>query len=165
MDKIKALLLPLALVFAAIAIFEFGARYGASNTRAAALTGQLNNFTNLYLQVEAYSDENSKANLGAVIDNHIMTASLVRGAWYLRIKQEPKKSLEKAISKALGIRGDGLLERLDALQSSTEENTPKLTENRYLEVRAALESALSDLTKEPEQTVAPGEAVQPEDSN
>ena len=34
MDKIKNLLLPLALIFGAIAVFETGARYGATNMRA-----------------------------------------------------------------------------------------------------------------------------------
>ena len=150
MDKIKALLLPLALVFAAIAIFEFGARYGASNTRAAALTGQLNNFTNLYLQVQAHSDERSKANLEAVLDNHILTAALVRNAWYLKIREEPKKSLETALSQALSIRGDDVLKRFEEAQASTEEGAPRLSPSRYAEVRTALESALNELSKDAE---------------
>lgn len=152
MDKVKALLLPLALVFAAIAIFEFGARYGASNTRAAALTGQLHNFTNLYIQVKARSDEHSKANLEAALDNHILTAALVRNAWYLKIREEPKKSLETALSQALATRGDDVLTRLEAAQASTEEGATKLSPARYAEVKTALESALEDLGRRTELT-------------
>lgn len=152
MDKIKALLLPLALVFAAIAIFEFGARYGASNTRAAALTGQLNNFTNLYIQVKAHSDERSQANLEAVLDNHILTAALVRDAWYLKIREEPRKSLETALSQALATRGDDVLTRFVAAQASTEEGSSHLSPARYAEIKTALESALNDLGKPTEVT-------------
>lgn len=145
MDKIKALLLPLALVFAAIAVFELGARYGASNTRAIALTGQLNNFVNLHKQVGANADERSKANLEAVIDNHVVTAALERDAWYLRFKDEPKASLEKALAGALAIRGDAVIARFEALQASTEEDAPKLSPSRFAEIRTALVSAQRDL--------------------
>lgn len=145
MDKIKALLLPLALVFAAIAVFELGARYGASNTRAIALTGQLNNFVNLYKQVGANADERSKANLEAVIDNHVVTAALERDAWYLRLKAEPKASLEKALADALMIRGDAVIARFEAMQASKEEDAPKLSPARFAEIRTALVSAQSDL--------------------
>jgi len=149
MDKIKSLLLPLALVFAAIAIFEFGARYGASNTRAVALTGQLNNFVNLYKQVGAQADERSKANLEAVIDNHIVTAALERDAWYLRLRNEPKASLEKALAEALFVRGDNVMARFDAIQASegNENDTPQLSPARLAEIRGALERARAELLK------------------
>lgn len=145
MDKIKSLLLPLALVFAGIAIFELGARYGASNTRAIALTGQLNNFVNLYKQVGGHADTQSKANLEAVIDNHIVTAALEREAWYLRFKTEPKASLEKALAEALAIRGDAVITRFEALQASNGKEATKLSPTRLAEIRTALVSAQSDL--------------------
>ena len=145
MDKVKALLLPLALVFAAIAIFEFGARYGASNTRAVALTGQLNNFVSLYRQVAANADDRSKANLEAVIDNHLVTAALERNAWYLRLKKEPKASLEKALSEALALRGDAVFARFETIQASSEEDAPKLNPARMDEIRRALQDAQDEL--------------------
>lgn len=145
MDKLKPILLPLALVFAAIAIFEFGARYGASNTRAAALTGQLNNFTNLYLQIRDRADEQSRVNLEAVLDNHIATAALVRGAWYLKLKEEPKKTLEAALTQAISLRGEGTMARFKAIQESTEEGVQKLPPARYAEIMTALQSAVDEL--------------------
>ncbi|HKK17539.1 MAG TPA: hypothetical protein VJ952_02560 [Opitutales bacterium] len=144
MDKLKALLLPLALVFAAIAIFEFGARYGASNTRAVALTGQLNNFVNLYKQVGGRADGRSLGNLEAVIDNHIVTAALERDAWYLRFKDEPKASLEQALAEALAIRGEGVIARFEAMQASSEEDAPGLSPARMEEIRRALQSAQNE---------------------
>lgn len=151
MYKIKALLAPLALIFAAIAIFEFGARYGASNTRAAALTGQMNNFLNLYEQVKVHGDDRSKTNLEAVIDNHIMTTVLVRDAWYLRLKDEPKASLEEALTSALSIRGDAVNARLETIPDSTVEGAPSINPQRLAEIRAALERAQSELTEAEDQ--------------
>jgi hypothetical protein len=145
MDKLKALLLPLALVFAAIAVFELGARYGASNTRAVALTGQLNNFVNLYKQVGSQADPRSKANLEAVIDNHILTGSLQRGAWYLKLRKEPKASLDTALAEALQLRGDAVIARFEAMQASKDENAPKLSSARIVEIRRALERARTEL--------------------
>lgn len=145
MEKIKALLLPLALVFAAIAIFEVGARYGASNTRALALTGQLNNYVHLYQQVRARADAPSLANLEEVIDHHAMTAALERGAWYLRFKDEPKASLEKALTEALQLRGDALMARFEAMSAANEDGSQKISPPRLAEIRTALERAQADL--------------------
>ena len=156
MEKFKAILLPLALVFAGIAIFEFGVRYGASNTRAVALTGQLNNFTGLYRQVAPHADERSRMNLEHIIDNHIMTAALERGAWYLRFRAEPKTSLENALAEALALRGDGLMLRIEALQNSPDEDGPRISPQRLTEIRTALERAQADLrieTSDPEEII------------
>lgn len=145
MDKIKAILVPLALVFAAIAVFELGARYGASNTRAFALAGQLNNFLNLYEQVGANADNRSKENLEAIIDNHTVTAALERGAWYLRLKTEPKASLEQALAEALTVRGDAVILRFEAMQAQADGGSPTLSPDRLVEIRTALERARIDL--------------------
>lgn len=156
MNKIKALLLPLALVFAAIAIFEFGARYGASNTRAFALTSQLDNFINLYKQVGIHADDRSRAHLETVIDNHVMTAALQRNAWYLRFKTEPKASLEKILREALSIRGDALMDRLDTMQAGNSEEARQLSPTRLAEIHSAVERARNDLIIEdlPQKTAA-----------
>ena len=60
MEKIKSLLLPLALIFSAIAVFEFGARYGATNMQAYAIAGELQFPLNIYAQNEADMDNRSK---------------------------------------------------------------------------------------------------------
>lgn len=150
MDKIKALLLPLALFFAAIAIFEFGARYGASNTRVFALAGQLQNYLNIYVQALPHMDEQSKNTLGAVIDNHIATASMRRQAWYLKLKEEPKATLDKVLAAALSVRGDDVLSHLDTTDAS--EAKPKLDPVLLAEVRAAVADAKTELiTNAPKQ--------------
>ena len=50
MEKVKALLLPLALVFAAIAVFETGVRYGSTNMRAYAIASELQLPLSIYVQ-------------------------------------------------------------------------------------------------------------------
>jgi len=145
MEKIKALLLPLALIFAAIAIFEFGARYGASNTRAAALAGQLNNFVNLYQQVGVHADERSRAHLEAVIDNHVLTAALERGAWHLRFKNEPKASLDQALAKALLLRGDGVMTRVEDMSAAQKDGSLTISLARLTALRSAVERAQDEL--------------------
>ncbi|MFO8027306.1 MAG: hypothetical protein R6U56_06560 [Opitutales bacterium] len=158
MEKIKALLLPLALIFAAIFTFDLGARYGASNTRAVALTGQLNNYLNLYNQVGAQADARSKANLEAAIDNFVVTGALERDAWYLRFKDEPKASLEAALTKALSLRGDAVGQRFEALHDAEGgEGAQKLSDRRLAEIRTALERAQIDLLE-----AAPQQAPDPE---
>jgi hypothetical protein len=49
MVKLKNLLLPLALFFGAIAVFETGARYGASNMRAHAIASELQLPLSIYI--------------------------------------------------------------------------------------------------------------------
>ena len=143
MNKFKSLLLPLALVFAALAIFEFGARYGASNTRALALAGQLQSYINMYVQALPHMDEKSESNLSAVIDNHIATAALERNAWYLKFRQEPKATLDKVLATALSVRGQNVLSHLNRVEAS--EEGPKLDAERVAEVRQAVQDAKAEL--------------------
>lgn len=146
MAKLKGILLPLALVFAAIAIFEVGARYGAANTRAVALTGQLNNFTSLYKQVAPQADRRSLNNLEMVIDNHIVTAALQRGSWYLRLRAEPKAQLDQALGSALLLRGDGVKARFAALRDSDEDST-QISDVQLARILTALDLARAELIK------------------
>jgi hypothetical protein len=46
----------------------------------------------------------------------------------------------------LTARGDAVIERFDAMQTSTEEGAPKLSPARYNELRAALVSAQVELS-------------------
>lgn len=148
MKIIQALLLPLALIFAAIAVFDLGARYGAANTRSVALSSQLNHLVTLYQQISPQADALSRENLALAIDKHVMTAALQRDAWYLRFKQEPKASLDEALAHALLLRGDALLLRLNAPQASTtggEAMAVSLNPARLAEIRSAVERAQADL--------------------
>jgi len=148
MKMIQAFLLPLALIFAAIAVFDLGARYGAANTRSVALTSQLNHFVQLYQQIGPQADAQSLANLALVIDNHVMTAALQRDAWHLRFKQEPKASLDDALAHALLLRGEALMLRLNAPQTPTtggEAVAASLSPARLAEIRNAVERAQADL--------------------
>ena len=59
MNKLRTLLLPLALVFGAIAIFETGARYGATNMRAYAISQQLHSLTQIRISIQNEENENT----------------------------------------------------------------------------------------------------------
>jgi hypothetical protein len=146
MHKFKGILLPLALVFAAIAIFETGARYGAANTRAVALTGQLSNYVALYRQVAQQADQRSLANLELVIDNHIVTAALQRGAWYLRLRDEPVGQLNQALGSALLLRGDAVKQRFAAMHADAE-SAAQISDAQLAQIMTALDMARADLIK------------------
>jgi|AACY02.2.fsa_nt_gi hypothetical protein len=114
MNWFRALLLPLALVFAAIAIFEFGARFGAANVRAVALAAQLENYLNYYEQIRGRADAASEVAIEKIVDNHIATAALQRDVWFLRFRREPRASLERALGEALALRGEAALEHMSS---------------------------------------------------
>jgi len=147
MNKLKSFLLPLALVFGAIAVFEFGVRYGASNTRALAVAAQISSLTGLYQPVRPYADSASKQQLAAAVDNHIMTGALIRNAWYLKLRAEPKQTLDAALARALALRGDAVLTRLEAMQSASGDGPPPLSTAQYANIRTALTLAQNELVK------------------
>lgn len=143
MNKFRALLLPLACVFAAIAVFELGARYGASNVRAIALTGQLQTYLNYYVQLRGNADEASVETLEKIVDNHIATAALQRHAWFLRFKEEPRAGLDKALAYGLSVRGDAVLEHM-----SSESEAPgkvAVPAEKLEEIRSAVARAREEL--------------------
>ncbi len=143
MDKIKGLLLPLALVFAAIAVFEFGAQYGAKNVRMVAIAGQLQSNLNFYTQNSHLFNEESNGHLEAIIDNLIATAAIERQAWFFKLKDQPKATVDKVLAYALSVRGSATLERFNALEASSE---PGGIDNaRLAEIRTALTDAKVEL--------------------
>lgn len=141
MEKIKALLLPLALVFAAIAVFEFGARYGATNMRAYAIASELQFPLNIYAQAESSMDEGSKETFALLIDNGIAAGSLHRQVWYL--DKEASAALDKVLAYALSIRGDAVAERFASMEAS--EELPALNKAKLSEIRQAVIDAKTEL--------------------
>ena len=141
MDKIKSLLLPLALIFSAIAVFEFGARYGATNMQAYAIAGELQLPLNIYAQNEANMDSSIKEYFAIMIDKGIAAGAVHRQIWHL--DQGAKAALDSLLSYALKVRGDAVTERFDTLEAS--ENIPDFTETKLAEIREALAEAKNDL--------------------
>ena len=141
MEKIKSLLLPLALVFAAIAVFEFGARYGATNMRAYAIASELQFPLSIYVQAEANMDKSSKENFAMIIDNGIIAGAMHRKIWHL--SRDAQAALDSLLSYALKVRGEAVIERFASLEAS--EDIPALRETKLAEIREALSEAKVDL--------------------
>jgi hypothetical protein len=141
MDKIKSLLLPLALVFAAIAVFEFGARYGATNMRAYAIASELQFPLNIYAQARSNMDANSKEMFALFIDTRIGTGALHRQIWYL--DNEAQAALDKVLTYALSVRGDAVAERFATISES--QDMPALSQTKLSEIRAAVIEAKIEL--------------------
>jgi hypothetical protein len=141
MEKIKSLLLPLALVFAAIAVFEFGARYGATNMRAYAIASELQFPLSIYVEAEANMDKNSKENFAMIIDNGIIAGAMHRQIWYLN--RDAQAALDSLLRTALKVRGDAVAKRFTSAEAS--EDIPALRETKLAEIREALSKAKVDL--------------------
>ncbi|HAV13707.1 MAG TPA: hypothetical protein DCX06_09515 [Opitutae bacterium] len=144
MDKIKSLLLPLALVFAALAVFETGARYGATNMRAHAIAGELAFPLNAFVQGQGKLDAVSLGNIASVIDNGVAAASMHRQIWYL--DKNAKASLDKVLAFAFTIRGDGVEKRIVAEQEK--EGQDSETKDRLSKVLEAVKSAQAELVEQ-----------------
>jgi hypothetical protein len=141
MDKLKNLLLPLALLFGAIAIFETGARYGATNLRAHALARELQLPLSIYLSSQSTMDEQIGAQWEMVIDNCIAVSAVHRQIWYLQ--KEAKATLDKALTVALSVRGE---ETANYFDSFTNSDPPHgLTSMKLNEIRNAIEIATTEL--------------------
>jgi menaquinone-dependent protoporphyrinogen IX oxidase len=141
MEKIKALLLPLALVFAAIAVFEFGTRYGATNMRAYAIASEMQFPLQIYTQGRSTMDPNSRAFFEMIIDNSIAAGALHRQVWYL--DKEAREQLEKVMAYALSVRGDAVLARFEQAEAS--EDLPNLNRDKLAEVKQAVQEAKVEL--------------------
>ena len=141
MEKIKPLLLPLALVFAAIAVFEFGARYGATNMRAYAIASELQFPLNIFAQNKANMDNSSKEYFAMMIDKGIAAGAMHRQIWYLA--RDAQAALDSLLSYALKVRGDAVIERFASMEAS--EDIPALNQAKLAEIREALAEARVDL--------------------
>ena len=142
MKKIQGILLPLALVFGAIAVFETGARYGATNMRAIAIASELQLPLGIYLSGHTTMDDKTRAQWVAVIDNGIAAGAIHRQLWYLN--KESKAQLEKVLRFALSMRGDGAAKRFEAIANS--EPLPEgISLGKLDEIRRAIDIALVEL--------------------
>lgn len=141
MDKLKSLLLPLALVFAAIAVFETGVRYGATNMRAHAIAGELVFPLTVFSQGQGNMDPTSLNNIAAVIDNGIAAGSMHRELWYL--DKDAKAALDKVLTYAFNVRGEGAIERISAAGNA--EGATENTQERIAKVLESVKAAKADL--------------------
>ena len=141
MEKIKSLLLPLALIFSAIAVFEFGARYGATNMQAYAIASELQFPLSIYTQSEANMDNASKEYIAMIIDKGIAGGAMHRKIWHL--SRDAQASLDSLLSYALKVRGDAVTERFASMEAN--EDIPALPETKLAKIREALSEAKVDL--------------------
>ena len=141
MEKIKSLLLPLALIFSAIAVFEFGARYGATNMQAYAIASELQFPLNIYTQNEANMDNGSKDYFAMMIDKGIAAGAVHRQIWHL--DRDARAALDSLLSYALRLRGDAVTERFASMEAS--EDMPALNQAKLAEISEALAEARVDL--------------------
>ena len=141
MDKLKNLLLPLALIFGAIAVFETGARYGATNMRAHAIANELRLPLGIYISGRSTMDEQSIAQWTMIIDNGIAAGSVHRQLWYLQ--KEAKAQLDKVLTFALSVRGDGTAKRFEAIANSDQPHG--LNSMKLDEIRSAIDAAKVEL--------------------
>ena len=141
MEKIKSLLLPLALVFSAIAVFEFGARYGATNMQAYAIASELQFPLSIYAQAEANMDNSSKEHFAMMIDKGIAAGAMHRQVWYL--DRDAQAALDRVLGYALKVRGDAVPERFATMEQG--EEVPAFNKTKLAEIREALAKAKVDL--------------------
>ena len=141
MEKIKSLLLPLALVFSAIAVFEFGARYGATNMQAFAIASELQFPLNIFAENKANMDNSSKEYFTMMIDKGIAAGAVHRQIWHL--DRDAQAVPDSLLSYALQVRGDAVTERFASMEAS--EDIPALNQAKLVEIREALAEARVDL--------------------
>jgi hypothetical protein len=141
MDKLKGLLLPLALIFGAIAVFETGARYGATNMRAHAIASELQLPLGIYISGRSTMDEQTSAQWTTIIDNGIAAGAIHRQLWYLQ--KEAKAQLDKVLTFALSARGDGTAKHFEAIANSDQPHG--ISSMKLDEIRNAIDAAKVEL--------------------
>jgi len=142
MDKLKKLLLPLALIFGAIAVFDTGGRYGAINMRAHAIASELQLPLSIYIAGQSTMDAQAKAQWTAIIDQGIAAGAIHRQLWYLN--EEAKGQLDKALTFALSARGDGTAKRYELIANS-EEKPSGLSDTKLHKIQSAINRAIVEL--------------------
>lgn len=158
MDKLKSLLLPLALVFAGIAVFEAGVRYGSTNMRAHAIAEQMQMLTQLRVSVR--SEEHGNAQVPVVpvaqLDNLIALGAVHRQIWYLDSKAQ--EVLDKTLTFVLSARGpDNVIKNIELAKESKE--GAQISEERVDKIIEAIRQAKVDLIENaPSAEAAPEEA-------
>ncbi len=144
MNKLKALLLPIAIVFGAIAIFETGARYGATNMRAYAISQQLHSLTQIRISIQNEKNENTQVPVVPIdqIDNLIVSGSMLREIWHL--STNAKETLNNTLAFVLQARGcENVINRLKQARES--EGTNDDDQKQFDAIIAAIQLAQIEL--------------------
>ncbi|MEC7487130.1 MAG: hypothetical protein VYE55_02380 [Verrucomicrobiota bacterium] len=144
MNKLKALLLPIAIVFGAIAIFETGARYGATNMRAYAISQQLHSLTQIRISIQNEKNENTQVPVVPIdqIDNLIASGSMLREIWHL--STNAKETLNNTLAFVLQARGcENVINRLKQARES--EGTNDDDQKQFDTIIAAIQLAQIEL--------------------
>ena len=144
MNKLKALLLPIAIVFGAIAIFETGARYGATNMRAYAISQQLYSLTQIRISIQNEKNENTQVPVVPIdqIDNLIASGSMLREIWHL--STNAKETLNNTLAFVLQARGcENVINRLKQARES--EGTNDDDQKQFDTIIAAIQLAQIEL--------------------
>ena len=139
MQKIRAILLPIALVFAGIAIFEGGVRYGAASMRAYAIAGEINLALQLRDSPALRADSALRRSLASVLDNAIAAGAMQRSVWYLN--DTAQQALDNVLAEALAARGEAVLKRFSGDGGAGAGVSSERAEN----IREALRKAMDDL--------------------
>ena len=141
MDKIRSLLLPLALVFASIAVFEFGARYGATNMRAIAIAEQTQLSMEIFSQAHTAMSKEAQASYIMLIDRNIAAGALHRNIWHL--SGDAQTPLDQVLAKAFSIRGNDVEKRFAEMEK--QEGISALEKQHLVKIQNALRIAKEEL--------------------
>lgn len=141
MAQLRPLLLPLALVFAAIAVFEFGTRYGATNARALAIAEQTQASMDIFSQVHASMNQDDQAKCIQWIDRNIAMGVTHRNIWHL--SRQAQETLDRTLAKALSLRGKDVVNRYAEMEKI--EGLNSIEKQNLLKIQEALKIAKADL--------------------
>lgn len=155
MDKVKALLLPLALVFAALAVFETGVRYGSTSMRAYAIASELQLPLSIYVQGHSTMNDASKEQIAFLIDGNIAAGCSHREIWFLN--KQAKAALDKTLAYALSVRGDATIDRFE----NADEAARKLMGPEPAKVINALKAAKLELVDQAPSVAEQAPAIEP----
>jgi len=154
MSRLKSLLVPLALVLLAIAVFEAGTRYGATNMRAYAIASELQFPLRIYVESRSTMDSQTLERIEQLIDLRIGTGALQRDIWYLNNRS--RSALEQTLAYALSVRGDAPAARFEALRA--DDNAGEMTELDLREIEEAIKAAKKELVDDAPAPNGPAQA-------
>ena len=144
MIKFRSLLLPLALVFGSIAIFETGARYGATNMRAYAIAQQLHSLTQIRISIQTEENENTQVPVVPIdrIDSLIASGSMLREIWHL--STNAKEVLNNTLAFVLQARGyENIINQLKQARESA--GATEDSQEEFDSIIAAIQLAQTEL--------------------
>ena len=144
MNKLRVLLLPLALVFGTIAIFETGSRYGATNMHAYAIAQQLHSLTQIRISIQTEENENAQVPVVPIdqIDSLIASGSMLREIWHL--STNAKEALNNTLAFVLQARGcENIIKQLKQARESA--GATEDSQEEFDSIIAAIQLAQTEL--------------------